>query len=161
MRYSFKWLLIAAFALHACVSGGCTTVRESFAGHDPDQVWTALQAAANSPSGGYSTGDPADRWGVRENRVWVDEESARIEIYRSLDRQVYRPGGLEPVRQERTWKLRVQMVEREPPIVEFSSRQAGVPAHAWDEAARYFDEVRGILGEPVIPVSQSQPALTE
>ena len=151
--------MVFASLVSMTLLGGCTTVRETFAGHDPDQVWTALKAVANSPSGGYSTGEPDDRWTVRENRVWADEPGGRIEIYRALERELYQPGGaVEPLHQERTWKLRVRMIERDPPTVEFTSRQWGGPAHAWDEAARYFEEVREILGEPATEGSQSQPA---
>ena len=127
------------------ILSGCTSVRETFAGHDPDQVWTALKAVASAPD--YGKGDPTDRWTVRENQVWVDEQGSRIEVYRRLERELHMPGST-PQHQEREWKLRVRMIERDPPTVEFTSRQWGVPAHTWDEGARYFDEVWQLLGGP-------------
>ena len=141
---------------------GCVSVRETFTGHDPDQVWTAMKAVANAPD--YAKGEPADRWTVRENSVWVDEAGNRIEIFRRLERQLYEP-GTSPQHQERQWKLRVQLEQREPPTAKFTSRQWGVPAHTWDEASRYFAEVREILGEPnevqSAPPETSEPAAAQ
>jgi len=83
---------------------GCTTVLESFPGEDPGHVWTALVAVAQTPD--YSDADPAERWMVKENHVYVDEPNARIEIYRELDRVLHR-ARTTPVREERTWKFQI------------------------------------------------------
>lgn len=141
-----------------CLSG-CTTQRQTFEGHDVDEVWTAMLAVARTPD--YSTGDPADRWTVRENRVWVDPGTNRMEIFRRTERILYRPAS-HPQFQEREWKLNVELEERDPPTVKFQSRGVGVPSHAWREADRYFAEVRDVLeGAPVpaAPTAGDQDAV--
>lgn len=134
-----------AFVLAMVTLGGCgTTVRETFAGHDAEHVWTAMVAAARAPD--YASHpDYTQRWAVRENQVWVDEPNGRIEIFRRVERDLYRPAA-KHIYQERQWKLQAVLEERDPPVVRFRARQVGVPAHAWDEATRYFDEVWKVLG---------------
>jgi hypothetical protein len=100
------------------------------------QVWSAMLAVARSPS--YFD------WDVVVNEAWVDEENRRIEIYRELKRE-----SPEPVAQRRTehrqWRLKVALEPVEPPRIVVVSQGMGVPAHAYEEAHRYFDEVRRIL----------------
>ncbi|MCI0365319.1 MAG: hypothetical protein L0219_15730 [Phycisphaerales bacterium] len=133
-------LVSALLALPGCG----TTVRQTFDGRDPDQVWTAMIAVARTPD--YSAPDDyTQRWTVRENQVWVDQANQRIEIFRRLERMLHRPRS-QPLHEEREWKLQATLEERDPPTVRFTSRQLGVPAHAWDEAERYFDEVWKVLG---------------
>jgi hypothetical protein len=136
-----KSLTLLCLAL-LLLSTGCTTKREVYAGYQPDVVWTAMLAVAETPD--YTRGEPADRWFVRENRIWVDPDMNRIEIFRRLDRVLYQPAS-RPVRQDRTWKFQVMLEEHDPPTVMFRARNLGVPGHAWLEAERYFAEVREIL----------------
>lgn len=141
---------------------GCVTKTHTFEGHDADSVWTAMLVVAKSPD--YSAGPPADRWTMRENRVWANEEQNRIEIFRRLERILYQPAS-SPRYENREWKFQVTLEERDPPKVSFSSREVGIPSHAWEEADRFFDEVWELLGgkpvdstlppEPVEPLPTS------
>jgi hypothetical protein len=134
---------VALILIAACLAG-CTTAREPFPGQDPAQVWRALVAVAESPS--YDDPDPARRWTVRQNSVWIDEGTDRIEIYRELVRILHEPRKT-PRRDERTWRFRV-ILDRStsPPTAEFIGRDLAVPSHVWNEAVLYFDDVWGILG---------------
>lgn len=137
--------------------GGCATVSESFPGRDPDQVWTALVAVAETPS--YDDDDPTKRWWVKENRVWVDEANARIEIYRELDRMLRR-GTSPPLRQERTWRFQI-VLDAEGPTATFTSRGVGVPMRAVAEGNRYFTDVHALLdgtGQPEPGTEAGNPA---
>ena len=146
---SIRFLLLA---LTVFLAGCSVTKTHSFDGHDADSVWTAMLVVAKSPA--YNTGDPADRWNVRENRVWADEEQNRIEIFRRLDRILYQPAS-KPRYEDREWRFQVALEQRDPPTVSFSSREVGLPSHAWEEADRFFDEVWDMLGgkriEPELP----------
>lgn len=138
---------------------GCTTVTQSFPGEAPAHVWTALIAIAESPQ--YDDPDPARRWFIRENDVWVDEAGSRIEIYRKLDRLLVRP-GTKPQRQRQTWEFRIllDVVEGEP-HAKFVSRGSAVPTHAQSEGERYFRDVRMLLSSGQIgaePETQPAPA---
>lgn len=66
---------------------GCASVEREFDGSPTNQVWSALVAAAESPE--YDGPDPADRWTVVENEVWIAPEEGRIEIYRRLKRYLH------------------------------------------------------------------------
>lgn len=127
---------------------GCTTTRHAFEGYEAEEVWTAMVAVANTPN--YNLGDPADRWTVRENQVWVDEERNRIEILRRVERVLYRPAS-RPEHQDREWKIQILLEEHDPPTVSFRARNVGVPSHAWDEAERYFAEMRDLLAGQLNP----------
>ena len=131
---------------------GCVTQTHTFEGHDADSVWTAMLAVARTPN--YKSGPPAERWTVRENRVWADQEQNHIEIFRRLERILYQPAS-RPRYEDRQWKFQVALEERDPPSVSFTSREVGVPSHAWDEADRFFNEVWDVLGgkplEPQLP----------
>ncbi len=137
---------------------GCTQVRQSFPGKDPGQVWTAMVAVANTPD--YSDPDPAQRWQVKENRVWIDEETARIEIYRELDR-VLNLASAKPRREHRTWEFQILYEGGDPPSATFVSRGWGVPMQAADEGDRYFADVWDMLGGPVedAPAPQAEEAI--
>ena len=137
--------LIISFVL----LGGCSAQYHTFDGHSADDVWQAMLTVARTPD--YKTGPPTERWTVRENQVWVDPEVNRIEIFRRLERVLYQPAS-NPQHEDRQWKFQVVLEERDPPKVMFFSREMGVPAHAWDEAERYFDEVRDVLtGHRIVP----------
>jgi hypothetical protein len=170
-QHSKRLSLLTAFVFIGLVEGGCASMVETFSGHDADEVWTAMMAVARTPD--YSAADPADRWTVRENHVWVDESNRRIEIFRRLERDLYQPAARHR-HQQRQWKMQAALEERDPPTVRFRARQASVPAHVWEEAERYFDEVREVLegglpGEsearppapPAAPVIEVQPPQTQ
>lgn len=147
-------LLLAALALTA--SAGCTVQRMSFPGHDPEQVWTAMVAVAQTPDYGHE--DYTKRWTVRANEVWIDPDRSRIEVYRRLERILHRPAS-RPLHERREWKFSIAMEADDPPTVTFVSRSAAIPAHVWDEAQRYFDEVWQVLGgKPLAPAFRRQPA---
>ncbi|MHC4108770.1 MAG: hypothetical protein ACYSTY_11855, partial [Planctomycetota bacterium] len=86
-----------ALAALGCLCG-CTSVKQSFPGHAPEQVWAAMVAVARTPD--YEGPDPGETWTVVTNEVWLDEPEARIEIFRRLSRPVPRPGA-EPQSQQR------------------------------------------------------------
>jgi hypothetical protein len=122
----------------------CTTTRETFTGQSTHQVWTAMVAVANTPDYWHPT-DYTERWIVRENDAWDDAENRRIEVFRKLERELHMPGQT-PVQESREWRFTVVMEEDDPPVVTFTSRGAGVPAHAWHEADRFFAQVWDVLG---------------
>lgn len=134
MRTCFTVLLALGATL---LLAGCMTVQERFPAQAPEQVWTALKAAAETPA--------YDDWVVDRNEVWISEEERRIEIYRQLDRVLHRP-GYEPLREDRTWRFQVTLEATDPPQATFVSRGMGVPAHAQLEGERYFDLVWEVLG---------------
>lgn len=148
----FRRDTVLAAGLVASLAAGCTTVTETFPDESPEQVWTALIAVAETPD--YGSPDPAERWLVRRNDVWVDPEVARIEIYRVLDRVRQLPMQ-EPRRDSREWRLQVTFLEEPHPTATFTSRGLAIPAHAQAEAARYFADVHRLLdGEAeLVPVA--------
>ncbi len=133
MRQTVRALTLLAVVV-AC--GGCTTMRQQYPDAGADQVWSAMLAVARSPT--YYD------WNVRVNETWVDESRGRIEIYRELERETN-----DPVAQRRTeqrkWRLEVVLEDVEPPRVVVVSHGLVVPAHAQEEARRYFDELSRIL----------------
>ena len=141
-------------------SGGCSiTERCTLEGRDPEQVWAAMKAVAQTPDSYATAVDPADRWFVRDNQVWIDEEAQRIEVSRTLQRELHKP--LAPVRrEERSWKFEVLLELHEPPTMAFRTRNATIPAHVWEEAGRYFDEVAQFL-EPTMQPAAAAPASGE
>ncbi|UCD75273.1 MAG: hypothetical protein JSV91_16000 [Phycisphaerales bacterium] len=134
-----------ALTLALFLLAGCTTVRQTFHDQDPQHVWTALIAVAETPD--YSSEDPNERWTVDENHVAVFDEERRIEIYRRLDRMLYRPGA-KPIRQDRTWRFQILLENLDPPTVAFISRGWGIPQVAQWEARKYYADVWDILGGP-------------
>lgn len=132
---------LTTVAFTVLLLAGCTSQTASFPGHSDPEVWQAMVTAAENPV--------YDDWFVFENRVMADRENARIEIYRILRRDLVRPGSL-PQRQEEDWRFVVHATQSDPPTVEFTTRQAAVPAHVWREAERYFYDMRTLLkgGDP-------------
>ncbi len=124
---------------------GCTSVKQSFPGHAPQQVWAAMVAVARTPN--YESPDPGETWTVVTNEVWLDEPEARIEIFRRLFRSVPRP-GTEPQSQQREWRFQIRFESSDPPAATFVSRGGSVPMHAHAEAERYFADVRSLLRVP-------------
>jgi hypothetical protein len=133
---------LLAMALGMVALTGCTSVHEEFIAQDPSQVWTAMVAVAETPD--YDDPDPTKRWTIKENYVWVDEETLRIEVYRELDRILHR-AATKPLRQEQSWRFRITLDPLAPPRATFVSRGAAVPAKARAEAERYFEDVWEIL----------------
>jgi hypothetical protein len=134
-RFEVSTFLALALLLVVPLTG-CTSKRQAYPNHSPGQVWTAMQAVAESPE--------YDDWHLTANEVWVDEEQARIEVYREVRRTLHRPRS-KPVNQRRTWRLRFVLEDEDPPTVRVVSRGMGVPAHALQEADRYLIDVRRML----------------
>lgn len=122
---------------------GCSTITETYPGHPADQVWTAMQAVAESPE--------YDDWHVVENETWVDPDLARIEIYRVNRRVLHRPGA-KPLDEKRTWKFQVLLVDVDPPTAAFKTRSFAIPAQAQVEAEQYLEDVWQVLGGRPEPV---------
>ena len=135
-------LCVSVSLWFALLSAGCSTQREVFTDRPSDEVWTAMKAVAETPD--YAQGEPADRWTVRRNNVWVDDESRRIEIERRIEHAYHQPGS-KPLQEERAWKFTIRLESNDPPTALITSRGFGVPAHAWGEADRYFSEVWEVL----------------
>ncbi len=128
----------------ACTSG-CTTRTQVFDGHSDDQLWTAMVATARAPS--------YDDWKVYENEVYVDDASRRIEIYRVLKRTYVTPFS-DPRKEEEEWRFQIMLARDEElnePMVDFTARQIEIPAHVWNEADRYFAQMRVLLGPARAP----------
>jgi len=139
--------IIAAMLPVVLPLAGCATVRQSFPGSTADQVWTALVVVAERPQ--------YDDWTVPTNEVWVDEPNRRIEVYRRLQRVLYRPGA-GPHRERRTWRFEIRLEPTDPPEAVFESRGWGVPAQAQIEGGRYFSDVVNLLSG--YPAPQPPPA---
>jgi hypothetical protein len=136
--------LLAAVPVAAIVVSlaGCTTRSATFGGYGDDQVWSAMVAAARTPE--------YDDWKVRDNEVFVDDASRRLEVYRVLKRLYVTPFA-DPRKEEEEWRLQIVLGRDEAldaPTVDFTARQISVPAHVWREADRYFAQVRSLLGAP-------------
>jgi hypothetical protein len=143
MLHAMPALIVLVSALSGCA---VTERRLLLEGRDPDQVWNAMVAVAQEPDY-MSSEDVAQRWVVRTNEVAADPDASgggRIEVYRRLERELHMPGA--PVRHEtREWKFNIVLEQRDPPLILFTARNASVPAHVWQEAERYFNEVQGFL----------------
>ena len=119
----------------------CGTKDREFPGHTRDQVWKAMVQAADDPR--YAD------WVVLENKVWRDDAQSRIEILRDVVRDVMVPGQ-DPKREEAEWRFSAELVNSNPPSVEFSTSTITVPAHFWLQARHYLDEVdRRLAGMPI------------
>jgi len=137
----------------ACGLAGCTQLAEPYPGHDRDQVWTAMVAAAETP-------EHYPDWIMTENNVWADDANARIEIDRTLRRDFIRP-RMKPMREERRMQFSIYLLEDKfgDPEVEFTSRRLDVPIKAQDEARMYFNSVWDILGGK--PAQVDEPVMSD
>lgn len=154
--------LVLLITLIAPICGCATGESQSFPGYDGRVVWTALTAVAQSPS--YDDLEPARRWLVDENQVWVDEPRARIEIFR----RVYRMEGIlitDQHRNERTWRFQVLFHDGHTPSASFHARGLSIPMQAQAEADSYFAEVwellRGIEDMTPVNLPTTLPAESE
>lgn len=87
-----------------------------------------------------------DDWVVIENEYYADEALRRIDVQRHLRRDLY-GDGQRPWREDETYKFDISLgaTKEGAPEVTFVSRDWGVPAHAWNEADRYFAELNEIF----------------
>jgi hypothetical protein len=139
-------------AIVAFAGAGCTTRSQVFEGYSQDQLWTAMVATARSPA--------YDDWKISDNEVYIDEDARRIEIFRVLKRTLVSPYS-EPRRESEEWKFQIVLARDEElgqPLVDFTARQVDVPAHVWDEADRYFMQMRTLLGPVKSPSSEPASA---
>ena len=129
--------------------GGCQTHRQSFAGHQPDEVWAAVVAVAEGPD---YTGD----WHVTHNLVTADRQSGIVDVNRDLRRSIREADGR--WREEsQSWQFRYELLPGNPPVVTAVNRNPAIPMHALVEANRFFDDVRAVLAgvpRPVAPADQ-------
>lgn len=131
--------MAAPMLLAAAIPGGCASGSREFPDRPRDQVWAAMVAVAERP-------DYPD-WRVLDNEVAVEAEFDRILIYRTLRRDLHRPGA-PPQRQDRSMRIEVSLLDTEPPAAVFRSTVAALPSRVSAEADRYFDSVAELLGEP-------------
>jgi hypothetical protein len=125
--------------LAALLLGGCTSVNQTFTGHEADHVWKAMVVAAERPR--------YDDWTVRDNYVLVDDAGHRIEIDRRLERTLREPGTA-PQQQRQKWTFTVRLKDTEPPRAKFTVRTLAIPVHAQEEGRRYFADVLDLLRTP-------------
>ncbi len=143
MRLTLVLLLTLPF-LTAC---GVTERREIMLGRDADQVWAAMKAVAQTPDYYMTSDNVSERWLVRENHVAYDDDVRRIEVLRRLERELHKPMAAPRV-ERREWKFEIALEDgvAAGPVIRFRTRNTGVPAHAWDEARWFFNEVEAFLG---------------
>lgn len=164
MRTILLLMLTIPF-LAAC---GVTERRALVTGHDVDQVWSAMKAVAQTPDYYLNNEDVTQRWVVMDNEVFIDDDAHRMEVQRRVERELHKPRS--PVRYEqRAWKFEIALEWPKPsksqaksgeqvqPVMLFRTRNSGVPAHAWEEAEMYFNEVEKFLG-PMPAPAESMPA---
>lgn len=152
MRISFVSRPLAALALAAALCG-CTSRSQVFEGYADDQLWTAMVATARTPE--------YDDWKLTENEVFVDESGRRVEIYRVLRRTLVSPYA-DARRETAEWRFQVALSDEDgAPMVDFTARQAAIPAHVWTEADRYFAQMRTLLGPPAAKAAPSEPPAAE
>jgi hypothetical protein len=152
MRISFVSRPLAALTLAALLCG-CTSRSQVFEGYADDQLWTAMVATARTPE--------YDDWKITENEVFVDETGRRVEIYRVLRRTLVSPYA-DARRETAEWRFQVALSADEgTPMIDFTARQAAVPAHVWTEADRYFAQMRTLLGPPATRASTAEAPPTE
>lgn len=119
---------------------------ETFHRDSAGEVWAAMVTAAKTPV--------YDDWKVLSNDVHVIEAQRRLEIYRQVERVLYRADA-PPHREERTWRFAVILRETDPPRAEFTSRGFGMPTEAQAESRRYFAEVYDVLAG--VPLEAAVP----
>ena len=127
--------------------GGCSKQTATFPGHSDPEVWNAMVTVAENPV--------YDDWHVFENEIAADRTRGRIEIFRILRRDLVRVGQ-DPIRQEEDWRFQVQFLHTDPPTIQFTARQASIPAHLWREADRYFADMRQILSPSGVAVVETE-----
>jgi len=146
----FASLLVAALLL-----SGCVTYERSYPGRTSQQLWTAMVSVAEQPD---YTSEEWGPWHVMANDVYVEEGTGQIEISRHLRRVVYKAGMVKPDEQERTYLISISLRQSVTPKIKFSMRGMEIPADAFTESQRYFDDVGDLLdGMPVM----SEPAVSE
>ncbi|MCZ6836889.1 MAG: hypothetical protein O7G85_14025 [Planctomycetota bacterium] len=123
---------------------GCKSVQQSFPGHDPDSVWTALVAVAESPN--YDDMEANQMWEVRDNGIWADVEGNRIEIYRRLHRTFHQAAGRYH-EETRQYLIVVNFDPGPAPTATFKVKKGALPAWSRNAGMRYFDDVLELLGE--------------
>jgi hypothetical protein len=119
------------------VLAGCTSQSSVFKDRSPEQVWTALIAVAEDPQ--------YDKWVVVENNVWVDMVYDRLEIQRTLKRDLHRTGS-SPKRETQDLELQVVLERTQPPAVTVTVRNAIIRGKAIMAIDHFFGEVRDLLG---------------
>lgn len=127
----------------AILCSGCTSRSQVFEGYGDERLWTAMVAAARTPE--------YDDWKISDNEVFVDDSTRRIEVYRVLRRTLVSPYA-DPRREGEEWRFQIDLgreADSQSPEVTFTARQIAIPAHVWDEADRYFNQVRLLLGPAV------------
>src|SRR5438552_3623315 len=161
MTMHLRSILSAATIVGIAFLAGCTTVRQSIPQRTNDEIWAAMLEVANNPD--YNDSDLTKRWTVRENKVWADADEGRIEIYRRLERVLARPLS-HALHEDREWRFEVTFNRAENPEdreVKFTSRGAGVPAHAKYEADRFFAQVWNDLGGKSAKMIAEEAAATQ
>jgi len=147
-----KTLFLAPLAAAVCLAGGCVTRSQTFEGYSDDQLWTAMVATAKAPQ--------YDDWKLSENEVMIDEEGRRLEIYRIVRRTLVSPYA-DPWKEELEWRMQVVLGrdwDGTTPTVDFTARQITVPAWVWEEADRYFAQMRTLLGPVKAPAETTAPS---
>lgn len=133
--------LAAAFIGTALAAGsGCTTRTATFDGVASERVWPAMVATARTPAYGD--------WKVLDNQVHADDATRTIEVYRTIKRTRITPDS-EPREEARTWKFQIELSPSgDGSVIRFSARQFAVPSHVWNEADRFFAQMRQTLDAP-------------
>jgi hypothetical protein len=131
-----------SFLLAMIALTGCTSVKRSYSGHPPEQVWMAMKTAAAEPR--------SPDWHIRANNLWIDEDARRIEIERHLHRELFMTADRTRF-EEQSWKFQIRLRVGIHPVIEFTSRALAVPAQARLEAERYFDDVADLLSAVPTP----------
>lgn len=130
--------------------GGCTTQSSVFKDRSPEQVWTALIAVAEDPQ--------YDKWVVVDNNVWIDLMYDRLEIQRTLKRDLHRTGSA-PQRETQELEFQVVLERTQPPAVTVTLRNAIIRGKALMAIDHFFGEVRDLLY--VDPEASSQTAAAD
>ncbi len=134
-------LLASCTLLAACGQNSM----QDFDDRPRQDVWHAVVQASREPR--YPD------WIVIENQVSVDDATQTTHFYRLLMRDLVTP-GLQPQRQEQTWRFTATVLPGSPTRVELSSPDWAIPAHFWAQSDHFFAQIRMRLTEmgPVTPV---------
>ena len=115
---------------------GCTTQSSVFKDRSPEQVWTALIAVAEDPQ--------YDKWVVVDNNVWIDLVYDRLEVQRTLKRDLHRTGS-SPQRETQELEFQIVLERTQPPAVTVTVRNAIIRGKALMAIDHFFNEVRDLL----------------